>query len=190
MTPRVFSDERGHFFENFRHDLLAEHTGMRFVPRQANTSVSSRGVLRGIHFADVPLGQAKYVSVARGAIVDFVVDIRAGSPTFGQWDSVVLDSVDRRSLFIPEGIGHAFVALEDDTAVTYLVSDVYRPGKEHGIHPLDPAIGLTLPVPPDQLIISSKDADAPTLDQAADSGLLPTWEACLERYAQLERTVD
>lgn len=140
-------------------------------------SVSRRGVVRGIHFADVPPSQAKYVTVTHGAVVDFVVDIRVGSPTFGQWDSVVLDTVDRRALYIAEGLGHCFVALTDDAAVSYLVSEVFAPQREHGITPLDEAIGLDLPFARDELLLSEKDIAAPTLLEAQREGLLPTWEA-------------
>ena len=112
---------------------------------QANCSVSAAGVLRGIHFSDVPPGQAKYVTCVRGAALDVVVDIRVGSPTFGQWDSVLLDDVDRRQIYLAEGLGHAFMSLADDTTVVYLCSTGYAPGREHGVHPLDPAIGIEWP---------------------------------------------
>jgi dTDP-4-dehydrorhamnose 3,5-epimerase len=126
----------------------------------------------------VPRGQAKYVTVARGSAIDFIIDVRAGSPTFGAWDSVLLDTVDRRAVFLGEGLGHCFVALEDDTAVSYLVSDVYRPDAEHTVSPLDPAIGLDLPFPAGELIVSDRDAAAPTLQEALDAGILPDWEVC------------
>ena len=112
---------------------------------QANCSVSSAGTLRGIHFAQLPPSQAKYVTCLHGAALDVVVDLRVGSPTFGQWDSVLLDDVDRRAVYLPEGLGHAFMALEDHTVVTYLCSAPYAPGREHGIHPLDPDVGIDWP---------------------------------------------
>ena len=114
ITPKLHRDDRGVFLEWYRHDVLAEAVGHPLDLRQANTSISARGVLRGIHFADVPVGQAKYVTATRGAVIDFAIDIRVGSPTFGQWDSVLLDTLDRRAIFLAEGLGHAFVALEDD----------------------------------------------------------------------------
>ena len=101
--------------------------------------------MRGIHFADVPPGQAKYVTCVRGAVLDVVVDVRVGSPTFGRWDAVRLDDRERRALYIAEGLGHAFCALEADSTVVYLCNDVYRPGSEHGVHPLDPALGIAWP---------------------------------------------
>lgn len=175
FAPTQHADDRGVFLEWYRHDLLADAVGHPLNLRQANTSVSKRGVVRGIHFADFPPGQAKYVTALRGAVLDFVVDIRVGSPTFGRWESVLLDTVDRRAIYIAEGLGHAFVALEDDSTVSYLVSDVYRPGAEHGINPLDPEVGLDLPVPPEEIMISDKDRLAPGLLEAAAQGLLPLW---------------
>jgi dTDP-4-dehydrorhamnose 3,5-epimerase len=161
ITPRQFPDERGVFLESFRGDLLAEYVG--HVPDivQTNVSVSSRGTLRGIHFADVPPSQAKYVTAVSGSLIDFVVDIRVGSPTFGQWDSVLLDTRDRRAVYLPEGMGHAFLALEDDTTAMYLVTAPYNPGREHGIHPRDPEIGLALPLDTESPLLSHKDAAAP-----------------------------
>ena len=184
ITPRRFDDERGSFLEWFRHDRLTEVVGRRFELRQGNLSVSRRGVLRGLHLAAVPAGQAKYVTVVAGAAIDYFVDVRVGSPTFGQWDSVRLDTIDRRAVFLAEGLAHAFLALEDGTTVNYLVNDVYRPGAEFGLDPRDPAIGLEFPIPAEELVLSEKDAAAPTLAEAETSGILPTWEACLARYAE------
>jgi dTDP-4-dehydrorhamnose 3,5-epimerase len=179
VTPRQFPDDRGAFWEWYRFDALAEAVGHPLDLRQGNASVSRRGVVRGIHFADVPPSQAKYVSVLNGAVIDFVVDIRVGSPTFGQWDSVVLDTVDRRALYVAEGLGHCFVALTDDAVVTYLVSEVFNAQREHGITPLDETVGLAMPFPRDELVLSPKDIEAPTLTEAAAAGLLPTWDAAL-----------
>ncbi len=143
-------------------------------------------MLRGIHFADVPPGQAKYVTCATGAVLDVVVDIRVGSPTFGQWDSVLLDDVDRRAIYLGEGLGHAFCSLEDDSTVLYLCSAGYNPAGEHGIHPMDPAIGIDWPTTardgsPLEPLLSEKDTAAPTLAEAAEQGLLPTYDA-VEAY--------
>jgi dTDP-4-dehydrorhamnose 3,5-epimerase len=185
ITPRQFPDDRGVFLESFRGDLLAEHLGHRPQVVQTNVSVSSRGTVRGIHFADVPPSQAKYVTALSGSLVDFVVDIRVGSPTFGQWEAVLLDTRDRRAVYLPEGMGHAFAALEDDTTAMYLVTAPYNPGREHGLHPLDPQIGLELPEGMQAPLLSAKDAAAPTLDEAREQGLLPTYAACRELYASL-----
>jgi len=174
ITPRLWSDDRGTFLEWYRSDLLAD-LGVTFELRQANSSVSRRGVVRGIHFADVPPGQAKHVTVTHGSALDIVVDIRVGSPTFGRWDSVLLDTVDRRAIYLAEGLGHAFLALEDDTTVSYLVSGHYDPAHEHAVSPIDPALGIDLPIPAAELVISEKDAAAPTLAEALASGILPRW---------------
>jgi dTDP-4-dehydrorhamnose 3,5-epimerase len=184
VTPRQFPDERGVFLESFRGDTLAEHLGHRLDVVQTNVSVSSRGTVRGIHFADVPPSQAKYITALSGSLLDFIVDIRVGSPTFGRWTSVMLDTRERRAVYLAEGLGHAFVALEDDTTAMYLCSAAYNPQREHGIHPLDPAIGLAMPsgVEP---VLSAKDAAAPTLAEATDQGLLPTYAACRDLYAAL-----
>ena len=179
ITPKQFGDPRGVFLEWFKGAPFAEEAGHALALAQANLSVSAAGVLRGIHFADVPPGQAKYVTCARGAVLDVVVDIRVGSPTYGQWDSVLLDDVDRRAIYLSEGLGHAFLSLEDDSTVLYLCSAPYAPGREHGIHPLDPEIGIDWPTTardgsPLQYELSGKDSVAPTLAEALESGLLPS----------------
>lgn len=186
VTPRQFPDDRGVFLEWYRFDALAEAVGHPLDLRQANTSVSRKGVVRGIHYADVPPSQAKYVTVAHGAVLDYVVDIRVGSPTFGRWEAVRLDDVDRRALYIAEGLGHCFVALTDGAVVSYLVSEVFRPEREHGITPLDETVGLELPFARDELVLSPKDLEAPTLAEARDAGLLPTWEAATAYTVELD----
>jgi dTDP-4-dehydrorhamnose 3,5-epimerase len=175
LTPVQRTDDRGVFLEWYRFDEIQEAVGHPLDLRQANMSVSKRGVVRGVHFADVPRGQAKHVKAVSGAVLDFIVDIRVGSPTFGQWDSVRLDTETHRAVYISEGLGHCFVALTDDAAVTYLVSDVYTPSAEHGITPLDPDLGLVFPEEAGEALLSPKDLEAPTLAEAAAAGLLPTW---------------
>ena len=184
ITPRQFPDDRGVFLESFRGDRLAEAIGHRLDIIQTNLSVSSKGTVRGVHFADVPPSQGKYITALSGSVIDFVIDIRVGSPTFGLWDSVLLDTVQRRAVYLAEGLGHAICALQDDSTVMYLCSTTYNPAREHGINPLDPEIGLDLPegiIP----VLSAKDAAAPTLSQAAAQGLLPKYDECLRLYAEL-----
>jgi len=188
ITPKQLADDRGVFMEWYRFDRLTEVIGHPLDLRQANTSVSKRGVVRGIHFADVPLGQAKYVTATHGAVLDFAIDIRVGSPTFGQWDSVLLDDVDRRAIYLAEGLGHAFVALTDDATVSYLVSDVYNPTAEHGISPLDPQVALVFPEAAGEPLLSPKDLEAPTLAEAAATGLLPAWDDVRAFYDSLGAT--
>jgi len=183
VTPRQHGDPRGVFLEWYRVERLTEAVGHPLRLAQANLSTSAAGVVRGIHVAEVPPGQAKYVTCVRGAVLDVVVDLRVGSPTFGAWEGVRLDDVDRRALYLAEGLGHAFCALTEDTTITYLCSEPYAPGREHGVHPLDPALGITWPV--DAPVLSAKDAAAPSLAEARAAGLLPTWEAYREHTARL-----
>jgi dTDP-4-dehydrorhamnose 3,5-epimerase len=185
ITPVQHGDDRGVFFEWYRFDRLTEVLGHALDLRQGNASVSRRGVVRGVHFADVPRGQAKYVTAFSGAVLDFAIDIRVGSPTFGQWDTVLLDTRDRRGIYLAEGLGHLFVALTDDAVVSYLVSDIYRPAVEHGINPLDPELGLRFPIPVEELLLSPKDTEAPGLAEAAERGLLPSWDEVRAFYATL-----
>ncbi|MGH8866901.1 MAG: dTDP-4-dehydrorhamnose 3,5-epimerase family protein [Actinomycetes bacterium] len=186
VDPRQHADDRGTFLEWFRLDRLAEAIGHPLHLSQANCSVSRRGVLRGIHYADVPPSQAKYVTCTRGAALDVVVDIRVGSPTFGGWEAVRLDDVDRSAVYLSEGLGHAFMALTDDATVVYLCSTEYAPQREHGIHPLDKDVAIDWPddVEP---VLSGKDVEAPGLLTAQESGALPTYEECVAYTASLAR---
>lgn len=177
ITPRLHHDDRGLFYEWMTSEQLHAVAGHRFDLRQANCSVSAAGVLRGVHFAQVPPGQAKYVTVPRGAIYDVVVDLRVGSPTFGQWDWLLLNDRNRRSLYVSEGLGHAFLSLEDDSTVLYLTSAEYNPDREHGILATDPALGIEWPsVSEDGPQMSERDRTAPTLDEIRTAGVLPTWQ--------------
>ncbi|GAA2852935.1 dTDP-4-dehydrorhamnose 3,5-epimerase [Streptosporangium fragile] len=184
FEPTVLPDDRGSFHEWFRGGAFREATGQDLVLSQANCSISRRDTLRGVHFADVPPSQAKYVTCVRGAVLDVVVDIRAGSPTFGRWEPVRLDDRDHRAVYISEGLGHAFMALSDDATVVYLCSEGYAPEREHGIHPLDPGLGIAWPAEATPLL-SAKDAAAPTLAEALRQGLLPDYEECRRLYAKL-----
>ncbi|GIF47885.1 dTDP-4-dehydrorhamnose 3,5-epimerase [Asanoa ferruginea] len=176
VTPQQHGDPRGLFLEWFKAETFEGVTGHPFTLAQANMSVSARGVVRGVHFADVPPGQAKWVTCVRGAVVDVVVDIRVGSPTFGQWEAVRLDDVDRRAVYLPEGLGHGFCALTDDATLAYLCSTGYNPAGEHTVHPLDPELAIEWPtaVP----ILSARDEAAPSLAEAKAAGLLPDYETC------------
>lgn len=175
ISPRLHTDSRGAFFEWYTDADFAAFAGHRLDMRQANCSVSAAGVLRGLHYAQVPPSQAKYVTCPRGKVLDVVVDIRVGSPTFGRWDSVVLDDREHRSVYLSEGLGHAFLAMEDDSTVMYLCSAPYSPEREHTINALDPALGIEWRTD-DKLILSDRDRDAPTLAEVKAAGLLPTWE--------------
>jgi len=176
ITPQVHADSRGAFFEWVTDSAFTELTGHRLDLRQANCSVSAAGVLRGLHFAQLPPSQAKYVTCLHGKVFDVIVDIRVGSPTFGRWDSVVLDDTTRRSVYLSEGLGHAFLALEDDSTVSYLCSAGYDPAREHTVNALDPALDIAWPVVDGEPIMSDRDREAPTLEEVRAAGLLPTWE--------------
>lgn len=185
MTPRQHGDARGTFLEWYRFDRLAEVVGHPLRLAQANLSTSARGVVRGVHYAAVPPGQAKYISCVRGAVLDVVVDLRVGSPTFGQVETVPLDDVDRRALYLAEGLGHGFCALTDDAMLSYLCSTTYNPGAEHAIHPLDPELAVDWPVAVP--LLSERDAAAPTLAEVREQGLLPSYPTC-QAYTATLRT--
>jgi len=190
FTPRVHRDERGSFLEAFRGAEFAADLGYELDVAQVNTSVSRRGVIRGVHYADVPPGQAKYVTCVAGAVLDVVVDLRAGSPGFGKWEAVRLDDESRCAVFLAEGLGHAFMALTDNATVLYLCSTSYAPGREHGVHPLDPALGISWPLDPDGgPVLSSKDAAAPTAEEALLAGTLPRYDECVAYAARLRAGV-
>lgn len=177
ITPTVHGDSRGHFFEWFADKGFSSFAGHRLDVRQANCSVSAAGVLRGLHYAQVPPSQAKYVTCVRGSVFDVVVDIREGSPTFGQWDSVLLDDSDHRTIYLSEGLGHGFLALQDDSTVMYLCSAEYNPQREHTICATDPALAIDWPLVDGAAPnLSDRDAAAPSFAEARASGLLPTWE--------------
>ena len=175
VTPVAYPDDRGYFLEWYRFDALEAVAGRAVDLRQANLSVSRRGVVRGVHYADVPPGQAKYVTVVAGEVIDLVVDIRVGSPTFGDVVAVPLDAVTRRAVFLEEGLGHAFVAVTDEATVAYLVTSTYDPAAEHGISPLDPELGLDRWFDPAKAVVSAKDREAPTLRDALEAGALPVY---------------
>jgi dTDP-4-dehydrorhamnose 3,5-epimerase len=177
FTPVLRPDDRGVFLESFKASVFEDTVGHPFDLQQMNISVSKAGTVRGVHFADVPPGQAKYVQCFSGSILDVVVDIRVGSPTFGQWDAVELTADSRNGLYLAEGLGHAFCALTETVTVGYLCSEPYAPSHEHGITPVDPALGL--PWPDMELLLSPKDEAAPTLAKALERGLLPDYAECV-----------
>jgi len=175
ITPQLHADARGLFFEWLTDRGFTSFAGHRLDIRQANCSVSAAGVLRGLHFAQLPPSQAKYVTCLSGSVFDVVVDIRVGSPTFGKWDSVLLDDRDRRSVYLSEGLAHGFVALQDNSTVMYLCSAEYNPQREHTIAATDPALAIDWPTK-HRLVLSDRDAAAPTLDEVRAAGLLPSWD--------------
>src|SRR5260370_6737470 len=177
FTPAVHRDDWGCFLEWFRAAELSESLGYWPATAQANCSVSRRGVIRGIHFASVPPGQAKYVTCVSGAVLDVIVDVRTGSPSYARWEAVRLDDESRRAVVLSERVGHAFTALSDQANVIYLCSTPYSPGSEHGVHPLHPDIRIDWPAGTEP-VLSPKDAAAPTLREACRAGLLPVYADC------------
>jgi dTDP-4-dehydrorhamnose 3,5-epimerase len=165
LEPTVHGDSRGFMLETFSRDAWAElGVGVEFV--QHNHSRSSKGTLRGIHFQTEP-GQAKLVRCARGAILDVAVDLRRDSPSFGQWESHVLDDERHRQLFVPVGFGHGFAVLSDVADVTYLVSSLYDPLTESGIAWNDPDVGVAWQV--SEPLLSDRDKQAPRLSEVAET---------------------
>jgi len=158
----IFPDNRGMFREWFKANALDSHGLPEFQVRQANTSISSKGVIRGIHYSTEENGQAKLVTCTSGSILDVVVDLRSNSSSFGSHVSIELNSHEGQCVFISSGLGHGFQALEENTAVTYLLDKEYSPDNEYGLNPMDPKIGVTWPV--SDLIISQKDLNARNFD--------------------------
>ena len=175
VTPHQHRDDRGSFYESMRADAFERVLNKPFVPRQISYSVSRSNTLRGIHSAVTPPGQAKYVTCVRGALRDIVVDLRIGSPAFGRYQSTVLDARSGLSVYLPEGVGHGFLALTDDTCVCYVMSTMFVPGAQIDLNPLDPDLALPwgFTEPP---LMSEKDTHAIGLAEAMSAGILPVWQ--------------
>ena len=177
----VWSDDRGFFREWFKSEDVKTATGRDFGIEQANISNSSVGTLRGIHYSIAPRGQAKWITCVGGAIQDVIVDIRLNSKTFGQWIDVELKGDSGKAVLISEGLGHGFLALEDNTTVAYLVSTTFSPADEFEINPLDEKIGIKWDIDLNSLKLSDKDKNAPNLMDLISRGILPTNENSYER---------
>ena len=163
LTPRVFADDRGAFCETWNRDTLADH-GIALTFVQDNQSLSRLpGTVRGLHYQTPPRAQDKLVRVVAGAILDVAVDIRAGSPTYGQWHGVELSAEGGRQLLVPRGFLHGFVTRAPDTIVLYKTTDTYAPECDRAIHFADPALGIDWGIDPGDAILSEKDAAAPGL---------------------------
>lgn len=185
FEPVIHGDARGSFHEWFKADAFAEALGHPLIPEQANMSVSAAGVLRGLHYADVPPGQAKLVCCPAGRVADVVVDLRRGSPTFLEHLVVELDDVDRRVLYLPVGVGHGFAARAEGSVVCYLTSTAWDPAAEHAVSMADPALGLDLPALLEgrEPVLSDKDRAAPALAEVRES--LPDYADCRAAEAEL-----
>lgn len=166
IEPEVHGDERGYFVETFREDKLEAFLGFKVNFCQDNESKSNKGVLRGLHYQLHPAAQTKLVRVIKGSVLDVAVDIREGSPTFGQYVAVELNEENKRQMFIPRGFAHGFVVLEDDTLFAYKVDNYYSPQNDRGIAFDDPSIGIDWQIAKEQLQLSLKDTKQPLLKDA------------------------
>ncbi|MFD3331793.1 dTDP-4-dehydrorhamnose 3,5-epimerase family protein [Streptomyces sp. NPDC058700] len=180
FQPKVFTDERGLFVSPFQETAARQALGHPLFPvAQTNHSVSRRGTIRGAHYTLTPPGIAKYVYCARGRALDIVIDVRVGSPTYGRSETVLLDQEDFRAVYFPVGVAHAFVALEDRTVMSYMLSGEYAPRNELALSVFDPVLELSLPANIEP-VMSERDLAAPTLETAEKSGTLPDYRTCLE----------
>ena len=185
FAPRVFGDARGSFHEGFRAAQFTEHLGYPFDVAQANVSRSSRDVVRGIHLAEVPPGQAKFVSCLAGEVVDVLVDLRVGSPTFGKHIKVTLSESNNYAVHVPIGVGHGFVARSETAVLNYLVTEAYNPDREFGVDPFDPELGIDWGVDRADAVLSDKDAAAPALAEV--HARLADWQEARGWEQQLRR---
>ena len=167
FVPTVYPDHRGMVAIPFHEDAFVDAVGHPLRVAQVNHSGSRAGVVRGVHFAEVPPGQAKFVYCPRGAVLDVVVDVRVGSPTFGQWEAHVLDDEKHRQLYVPVGFGHGFAVLSEVADVAYLVSSLYDPETEAGIAWDDPDVGVDWRV--SEPLLSERDKSAPKLAEVAET---------------------
>ena len=165
IEPTVHGDDRGYFVETFRTDKLEEFLGFKVNFCQDNESKSSKGVLRGLHYQLFPKAQTKLVRVIQGKVLDVAVDIRKGSPTFGEHVAVELSSENKRQLFVPRGFAHAFVVLEDDTVFAYKVDNYYSPENDRGILFNDEALNIDWILKNEELNLSAKDKLQPLLSE-------------------------
>jgi len=168
IEPKVHGDDRGYFLETFRQDKLDEFLGYKIDFCQDNESKSKKGVLRGLHYQLPPFAQTKLVRVIQGGVLDVAVDIREGSPTFGKYIAIELNSTNKRQLLIPRGFAHGFIVLEDDTIFNYKVDNYYSPENDRGIFFNDMDLGIDWRLDSSELILSEKDKIQPLLKDTKD----------------------
>ena len=157
IIPKVFKDERGYFFESFNSTEFAEKTGLNISFVQDNESMSSYGVMRGLHFQKPPYTQSKLVRCVKGAVLDVAVDIRKGSPTYGQHVAVELTEDNHRQFFVPRGFAHGFAVLSEIAVFQYKCDNFYAPKADGGISILDESLGIDWKLPTDKALLSEKD---------------------------------
>ena len=164
IEPRIFGDHRGYFFESFsERDFVENVASVHFV--QDNESMSSYGVLRGLHFQKPPHAQAKLVRVVKGRVLDVAVDLRSDSPTYGKYVAVELSEENHRQFFIPKGFAHGFCVLSDHAVFQYKCDDFYAPECEGAVRWNDPEIGVDWPLPIEDMVLSDKDMRSPLLNE-------------------------
>ena len=168
IEPKVHGDDRGYFVETFRADKLEEFLGYKIKFCQDNESKSSKGVLRGLHYQLAPAAQTKLVRVIQGSVLDVAVDIRKGSPTFGQYVSVKLTGENKKQLLVPRGFAHGFVVLENDTTFAYKVDNYYSPENDRGISFDDIDLDIDWILDKEELNLSAKDKIQPKLSETND----------------------
>lgn len=170
ITPKIFNDERGYFFESFNAQKFNDAVGYEVNFVQDNQSYSTKGVLRGLHLQKGEYAQSKLVRVSKGEVLDVAVDVRKNSPTFGQYFSVLLSAENNKQFFIPRGFAHGFIVLSDTAVFQYKCDNYYNKASEGGLHYADPALGIDWGLPDDELLVSDKDKELPFLKNAPDLG--------------------
>jgi dTDP-4-dehydrorhamnose 3,5-epimerase len=170
ITPRIFKDDRGYFFESYNTQKFNEGIGADISFVQDNQSFSTKGVLRGLHFQKGEHAQSKLVRVTKGQVLDVAVDIRKKSPTFGQSFSVLLSEENHRQFFIPRGFAHGFIVLSDVAVFQYKCDNYYNKASEGGLHYADPDLNIDWGLPFDELLVSDKDKELPFFKEVSDFG--------------------
>lgn len=165
IEPRVFADERGYFFESFSVQKFEKH-GLITNFVQDNESKSHYGVIRGLHYQLAPYAQAKLIRVVRGTVYDVAVDLREGSPTFGQWYGVIVSASNKKQFYIPKGFAHGFSVLSEYAIFSYKCDEFYNPGADRGIRYDDPALNIDWKLPKELAVVSEKDKLHPCLADA------------------------
>jgi dTDP-4-dehydrorhamnose 3,5-epimerase len=168
IEPKVFTDKRGYFFESYNQEGLGKND-LYFESLQDNESFSSKNVIRGLHYQLNPMAQAKLIRVIQGKIRDVVLDMRKGSPTYGRWKSVDIDSESKKQLFIPRGFAHGFSVLSPEAIILYKCDNYYSPEHERGIDLNDPALGIDWGIQAENALISEKDRNNPIFSEAENN---------------------
>lgn len=165
LIPKIFQDERGNFYETYNHDNFEKNTNISINFVQDNQSISSKGVLRGLHFQKGGMAQAKLVRVVRGRVLDIVVDIREDSDTFGQSFSIILDDIEHKQLFVPRGFAHGFITLSEQSIFSYKCDNYYDKASESGIIYNDATLALDWHLSQSEFIVSEKDLELPSFEE-------------------------